>query len=98
LIAFLWIPFSAFLVAARRSVDKKYFIISIPLLMIFLIESYSDNMLYYLVDNWYFWFVFGTFLSYFLGRGRRVHANPVDQVDRVGWMRARLEGARPGRI
>jgi len=98
LISFLWIPFSAFLVAARRSIDKKYFIISIPLLMIFLIESYSDNMLYYLVDNWYFWFVFGTFLSYFLGRGRRVHANPVDQVDRVGWMRARLEGARPGRI
>lgn len=96
LIAFLWIPISAFLVAARQSVQNKYFALSIPFLMVFLIESYSDNMLYYLVDNWYFWFVFGSFLSYFIGRGRRMHTNQAGQVDRVGWMRARLEGARPG--
>lgn len=34
------------------------------ILMAYLVESYTDNMIYYLSFNWYFWFVMGTICAW----------------------------------
>ncbi|HEV7258703.1 MAG TPA: O-antigen ligase family protein [Bosea sp. (in: a-proteobacteria)] len=60
-VALAWLlgwPAYRFARALRR--DPPGLLIILCILMTYLLESYSDNMHFYLSFNWYFWFVMGT--------------------------------------
>ena len=60
IVTYLWL-FAACFKMLRRNFGRSYIleIISASLLFGYLIISLSDNMLFYLVYNWYFWFFIG---------------------------------------
>ncbi|WP_423760194.1 O-antigen ligase family protein [Burkholderia sp. NLJ2] len=67
--------FLAFAVAIHRSrTDKKTAAMAVALIAAYLLESYSDNTLYYLSYNWYFWAFIGCHLGSTLGARRRIEA------------------------
>lgn len=65
LAAYLWI-FAALIFYGFKNfyANKLYFFTFSFLIIEYLLESYSDNMLAYLAFNWYFWFVIGALYSY----------------------------------
>lgn len=44
--------------------DPPGMLIMLCILLSYMLESYSDNMHYYLAFNWYFWFVMGTICAW----------------------------------
>lgn len=48
----------------RYDRDGIVVILSLTLLVGYLLESYADNMLYYLSFNWYFWFAMGAICAW----------------------------------
>jgi O-antigen ligase len=90
LISFLWITIGSTIHAIRNNYPVKYYAIAIPFSLSFLIESYSDNMLYYLADNWYFWFCCGSFISAFSSKMYKTGRKTPSTRNRIEWMRARL--------
>lgn len=58
---FGWLAYR-FARALRR--DPLGLLIILSILMAYVLESYSDNMHFYLSFNWYFWFVMGTIYAW----------------------------------
>lgn len=61
LLAFIWLFGTLCWQLARGyRFDRVGITITFSILVGYLAESYTDNMIYYLSFNWYFWFVMGT--------------------------------------
>jgi hypothetical protein len=59
-VAYLWIFLSCFKMIRVNAINNNILeVISASLLMMYILISLSDNMLHYLVYNWYFWFFIG---------------------------------------
>jgi putative inorganic carbon (hco3(-)) transporter len=44
--------------------DRRGYIVAFCIVGAYLLESYSDNMIYYLAFNWYYMFIIGTFCAW----------------------------------
>lgn len=58
-------------ITSQLKTDKKGTSIVIGLIISYLVASYSDNMLFYLSYNWYFWSLIGVF--YFKVKSKKVN-------------------------
>ncbi|KQT37342.1 MULTISPECIES: O-antigen ligase [unclassified Methylophilus] len=64
-ISFIYLIFAHLRTLASLYSHNKLLIFTVIVLLVeFLFESYSDNMMDYLIFNWYLWFVVGLTLSY----------------------------------
>jgi putative inorganic carbon (HCO3(-)) transporter len=65
-LTFLWV-FAALFAKLKNgySVDKTGSIIMMVLLFSYLIACFSDNVLDYLVFQWYFWFIMGVVCAWY---------------------------------
>jgi O-antigen ligase len=64
-LSLLWILGSvAWRLARGLRRDPPGLLIMLCILLAYMLESYSDNMHYYLAFNWYFWFVMGTICAW----------------------------------
>jgi hypothetical protein len=50
--------------------DPPGIVIILCILAAYVLESYSDNMQFYLSFNWYFWFVMGTICAWIYNEGQ----------------------------
>lgn len=60
----------------KTRTNRKSAMIAIGLVVCYLLESYSDNTLYYLSYNWYFWAFIGCHLAISVREKRAVRALP----------------------
>lgn len=60
----------------KTQVNRKSAVITIALIVSYMIESYSDNTLYYLSYNWYFWTFVGCHLAVSVREKRVARALP----------------------
>lgn len=64
-LALVWLLGSVALYVARGlRRDPSGIVVILSILMAYVLESYSDNMQFYLSFNWYFWFVMGTICAW----------------------------------
>ncbi|MGO4406416.1 O-antigen ligase family protein [Bosea sp. RAF48] len=65
LLAFAWlIGWVAYRLVRGLPRDPPGLLVMLCVLMTYVLESYSDNMHFYLSFNWYFWFVMGTIYAW----------------------------------
>lgn len=60
----------------KTRINRKSAVITIALIVSYMIESYSDNTLYYLSYNWYFWTFVGCHLAISIREKRVARALP----------------------
>lgn len=71
-LGFLWLFVSLFAkLRVGYSFDKAGAMIMMTLALAYLVASYSDNMLDYLVFQWYFWFIMGVVCAWY-----QLHSTP----------------------
>jgi O-antigen ligase len=88
-LALAWLLGSVALrIAKARRHDPPGIVIIQCILAAYLIESFSDNMHFYLSFNWYFWFVMGTICAW------TCHVDRVPGSQGAGGI-ARPQGAAP---
>jgi O-antigen ligase len=64
-LALVWLLGSvAWRIARGRRRDPPGTVVILCILVAYVLESYSDNMHFYLSFNWYFWFVMGTICAW----------------------------------
>lgn len=72
--ALLWLLGSVALYLAKGSLrDPPGIMVMLCILAAYVLESYSDNMQFYLSFNWYFWFVMGTICAWIHFEDRASH-------------------------
>jgi hypothetical protein len=87
LLAYLWLYGRLlWMLRAMVPLDRLGAFISIALIVVYLVISFSDNMLAYLSFNWYFWFMVGAACS-----SVAVGLKPRSEVRQPG-----LPGSHPG--
>ena len=65
LLAYIWLYLkTGFIIFKLSSSNKLLVFISLSLILEYLMFSYSDNMMYYLNYNWYFWFFIGAVIGW----------------------------------
>ncbi|MCB4811349.1 O-antigen ligase family protein [Methylovorus menthalis] len=65
LLAYIWLYLKAGLVIFKFwSRNRLLVFVSVSLIVEYLMFSYSDNMMYYLNYNWYFWFFIGSVMGW----------------------------------
>jgi O-antigen ligase len=70
-LALLWLFGSlAWRLAGGLRYDRDGVTLILSILGAYVLESYSDNMQFYLSFNWYFWFVMGTVCAWIECRNR----------------------------
>jgi len=57
--------------------------ISISLIFEYLMFSYSDNMMYYLNYNWYFWFFMGAVIGWLSRMKSPSDSQALDSTDEI---------------
>ena len=70
---------------------KMMIFIAIMLLVEYAIFAYSDNMIYYLNFNWYFWFILGAGYSLAYHESKQAQVQPEaagDELSRMGAVHA----------
>ncbi len=78
LFAFAWLILSiAYRLWRGRRFDPRGMVIIFSIFAAYLIESYSDNMIYYLSFNWYFMFAIGTICAWIAFCEERARDNPA---------------------
>lgn len=78
LIAYLWIPLSAIVVSWRgRRHQRTDWAFFVSVIVAYHVAAYSDNMFYYLVVNWEFWFLCGSYLVWLARPHARIASLPV---------------------
>jgi O-antigen ligase len=80
LVAYLWVPISSILATWRaRRHQRPDWAFFVSLIVAYHVAAYSDNMFYYLVVNWEFWFLCGSYLVW-LARPHALRAElPVEE-------------------
>jgi len=65
LFALVWLLAGVMLTVAKGyRYDRAGIVIMLTIMVGYMLESYSDNMQFYLVFNWYFWFAMGTICAW----------------------------------
>lgn len=57
--------------------DRNGMVVTLTLLVAYSLEAYSDNMMYYLSFNWYFWFALGTICAWIELEKVRLRPKPM---------------------
>ena len=95
---FVWLLLgTGALVAGVRKTDRMEGFLLLMLVLEFALVSVSDNMLDYLVYNWYLWFVLGTGVSLHFRRMAQAAAKPQPTHDTVFERPALARAAQRGR-
>jgi O-antigen ligase len=81
LVAYLWVPLSAIYASRRgRHHQRKDWAFFISLIAAYHVAAYSDNMFYYLVVNWEFWFLCGSYLVWLARPRTQPAGSPIEEV------------------